>query len=302
VRAVRDGIVASPIAAEEFGSLNERLRIGPVGYVHIRAGRGRSGTLSDADRFVPTYGEADRLVRVRVRRGARFAAGDVIGSVNAFNHVHLNIGWPGEEINPLRFQLVRFEDTVPPTIPRGGVRLYDEQGQALTARVRGRIAVWGKVRVVVDAWDQANGNRPSRRLGLYDAGYQILRGDGTPAPGFETLRHTLRFDRSSLTRDAPGIVYAPGSGIPFYGRRRTQFLYTVTSVFKEGVAQQGFWDASLLEPGDYVLRTWAADVRGNAAVSNRDVAVAVVPPHLTSPDEQIAEKAGSPTLIGKSRR
>ena len=39
VRAVRDGIVASPIATTAFETLNESLRIGPLTYVHIRAGR-----------------------------------------------------------------------------------------------------------------------------------------------------------------------------------------------------------------------------------------------------------------------
>ena len=47
---------------------------------------------------------------VRVKRGSRFVTGESIGTVNAFNHVHLNVGWPGEEVNPLRLRLVRFED------------------------------------------------------------------------------------------------------------------------------------------------------------------------------------------------
>ena len=41
VRAVRDGVVAAPMAAAEFGTLNESLRIGPVTYVHMRVGRVR---------------------------------------------------------------------------------------------------------------------------------------------------------------------------------------------------------------------------------------------------------------------
>src|SRR5439155_16301135 len=111
VHAVRDGIVVSPIASDEFGSLNEWLRIGPVTYVHIRAGRRRNGEELDPARFVATYDEAGKVIGMRVKRGARFTTGEVIGTVNPFNHVHLNVGWPGEEQNPLRFRLVQFEDT-----------------------------------------------------------------------------------------------------------------------------------------------------------------------------------------------
>jgi hypothetical protein len=57
----------------------------------------------DLERFVPAY-ERGRLAGLRVKRGARFTTGEVIGSVNAFNHVHLNVGWPGEEHNPLVFR------------------------------------------------------------------------------------------------------------------------------------------------------------------------------------------------------
>ena len=41
VHAVRNGVVASPVATNDFASLNEWLRIGPVTYVHMRAGRTR---------------------------------------------------------------------------------------------------------------------------------------------------------------------------------------------------------------------------------------------------------------------
>ena len=74
------------------------------------------------------------------------------------------------------------------------------------------------------------------------------------------------------------VVYAHGSGIPFYGRRQTRFLYIVTDTFRDGVAAPGFWNTALLSPGDYILRVWAADIRGNAAVNNRDVAVTIAPP------------------------
>jgi DNA-binding beta-propeller fold protein YncE len=279
VHAVRDGVVASPIGNDDFGSLNEWLRIGPVTYVHIRSGRGRRSEMFDADRFVPTYDEAGKLALIRVKRGARFTTGEVIGTVNRFNHVHLNVGWPGEEYNPLRFRLVQFEDTVPPEIERGGVRLYDEYGQPLLRRERGRIVVSGRVQVVVDAADQVDGNRRGRRLGLFDLGYQVLNRDGSPAPGFDEVHHMLRFDRLAVDPDAAHLVYGPGSGIPFYGRRRTRFLYIVTNTFRDGIASQGFWDTTLLAPGDYTLRAWVADIRGNVATANRDLPVVVAPGH-----------------------
>ena len=279
VHAIRDGVIANPIASDAFGTLNEWLRIGPITYIHIRAGRTHRHETFEDPRWVATRDDERRkLTGIRVKRGARFAAGETIGTVNPFNHVHLNVGWPGEELNPLQFHLVQFEDRVPPTIARGGVHLYDEAHQLLAQRTRGRVVVSGRVEIVVDAWDQADGNRPERRLGLYDLGYQVLNRDGSPAVGFDAIRHTMRFDRLSQEPGTAALVYAPGSGIPFYNRRRTQFLYIVTNTLREGVATQGFWDTTQLPPGEYILRVWVADIRGNVATMNRDVPVEVVKP------------------------
>lgn len=277
VHAVRAGLVSSPVSNGEFGTLNEWLRIGPVTYVHIRTGRRgslRSATPIDASRFVATYDDTGRIVQVRVKRGARFSTGEPIATVNAFNHVHLNVGWPGEEHNPLQFRLPHFVDTVAPRIRQNGIHLFGANGEPFTARRRGRVLVWGRVRIVVDAWDQVDGNRPSRRLGLYSIGYQILKPDLKTAPGFETPVQTLRFDRLGSS-EAARLVYAAGSGIPYYGRRMTRFLYVATNTFEDGVAHEGFWDTSALPPGDYVVRVWARDIRGNAAVANRDLRVTV---------------------------
>jgi len=275
VRAVRDGFVAAPIAVADFGTLNESVRIGAVTYVHLRVGRDRHGRALDDPRFVATRDDRGAIVGMRVKRGARFTTADVIGTVNAFNHVHLNVGWPGEERNPLLFRLVQFEDTVPPTIARGGVRLYDEAGGLLKERVKGRLVVRARVHIVVDAWDQTDGNESRRRLGLYRLGYQLLKEDGSPASGFESPRVTIVFDRLSLNPDAARLVYAPGSGIPFYGRRSTRFLYDVTNTFRDGVASPGIWDTASAPPGNYILRVLAEDIRGNDAIANRDVRVTI---------------------------
>lgn len=378
VRAVRDGIVASPIATTAFDTLNESLRIGPLTYVHIRAGRStrrragtayrvpgtgnsdggtartRSGTGSrvlgggrpnsvgvgaalppppvgyggqvvrhesadvDFERFAPVYDADGMMIRMRAKRGAFFTTGDEVGTVNAFNHVHLNVGWSGEEYNPLRFRLVQFTDSVAPSIATAGIRLFDEAWAPLNPdrlgamRGRGRrrrpsrlpplepVVVRGRVRIVVDAWDQADGNKASRRLGLYAIGYSVattvgpaLRpADRTPnaerkTPSFadasvgslstENVPWPLTqvFDRMRREADAARRVYATGSGIPVYGASRTQFLYVATTSYHDGIATEGFWDTTTVTPGEHVLRVFVQDFSGNR--TSRDLRVVVVP-------------------------
>jgi NHL repeat-containing protein len=277
VRAVRSAVVTAPLSTSDFGTLNESVRIGPVAYIHTRVGRHPDGRILD-ERFLPSYDENGQMMRLRIRRGVRFHAGEAIGTVNNFNHVHLNVGWPGEELNPLDFRLVHFADTVRPTIARGGIQILSDDGRRLTQRKKGRLIVDGIVQVVVDAWDQVNGNKPGRRLGLYRLGYQVLNRDGSPAPGFEKPRETIRFDRLLAGSDAPRVVYASGSGIPFFGTRRTRFLYLVTNTLQGGVAAQGRWDTTQLPPGDYIVRVLAVDVEGNEATANRDLPVTVIRP------------------------
>jgi hypothetical protein len=278
VRVVRNGVVSNPVATAQFGTLNESVRIGPIAYVHLRVGRRGRNEVLDTVRFVPTYDEKRRIVQMRVKRGARFETGESIGTVNAFNHVHLNIGWPTEEYNPLLFNLVKFEDTVPPTIARGGIQLFDADGKRVTQRTKGRLVVNGPVQIVVDAWDQSNGNEPRRRLGLYRLGYQVLSRSGLPAPGFEMPLETIRFDRMGASENAGAVLYASGSGIPFYGGRSTRFLYSITSMLHDGTASAGVWEARALPPGDYTLRVLAADTRGNQAIANRDLPITIAAP------------------------
>ena len=275
VLAVREGIVTAPLSTGDFGSLNEWVRVGELTYVHLRVGRTHDGKVIDDTRFVATRDERGRITRVRVKRGAHFRTGDAVGTVNPFNHVHLNVGWGGEEYNPLLFRLVQFEDTVPPSIARGGIRLYDTNGTPFVKRINDRVVISGPVQVVVDAWDQANGNAPNRRLGVYSLGYQVLYANGTPVRGFGQPLETIRFDRLAADPTASRLVYAPGSGIPFYGQRRTRFLYIVTNTFRHGMAAPGVWDTTQLSPGDYILRIRVADISGNEALQHRDVAVTV---------------------------
>jgi len=211
---------------------------------------------------------------MRVRRGARFRTGDRLGTVNAFNHSHLEVGWAGEELNPLHFRMTQFHDTTPPVIRRSGVGLFGEDGQPITRAERGRLIVNGQVEVVVDAWDQVDGNEARRRLGVYSIGYQVLHPDASPAPGFEAPRQTIVFDRLPGEEAAP-LLFAAGSGIPEYGNRTSRFLYRATNTFRNGVAAPGRWDTRALPQGDYILRVWVADIAGNVALQNRDVAVTI---------------------------
>jgi sugar lactone lactonase YvrE len=275
VLVVRRAAVDDPLAAADFDSLSESVRIGPVAYIHLRVGRDHSGRPFADSRFVSAVSDDGLVTSVRVKRGAAFAAGEAVGTVNRFYHVHLNVGWPGEELNPLRFRLIDFGDEVTPVIARNGIRIIGEDGQVLTTRVRQRLLVHGRVRIVVDAWDQVDGNLPRRRLGLYRLGYRVLDRHGQPMPGFSGDGETLRFDRQPVDPDAARMVYASGSGIPAYGNRTSRFLYLVTSRLRDGVAADGTFDTSTLPPGDYTLRILAADIRGNEALGNRDLRITI---------------------------
>jgi sugar lactone lactonase YvrE len=272
VLTVRAGASDDPVAAADFGSLSESVRIGPVAYIHVRAGRDARGRAMDDRRFVATLSDAGDVTLMRLKRGARFATGEAIGTVNGFYHAHLNVGWPGEELNPLRFGLANLEDTIPPTI--AAIRFVGEDGLPIARREGRRLAVAGRVRIVVDAWDQVNGNEPRRRLGLYRLGYQLLDAAGAPLAGFEQPLETIRFDRHPPDT-AARVLYASGSGIPAYGNRSTRFLYVVTSTLRGGVASEGVLDTTTLVPGHYIVRVFAADMSGNEARRNRDVAVTI---------------------------
>ena len=275
VRAVRAEKVAAPLANWGFGGLNEGLRVGIMSYIHMHVGRDKDANAFDDPRFVALRGDDGKTARVRVRRGTRFRTGDALGTVNRMYHVHMNVGPPGAQVNPLAFAPVGFTDGVPPSIERDGVQLFDESGARLDAKRDGRLVVRGRVRVVVEAHDRADMNPQRRRLGLYRLGYQILTPDLAPAPGFEEPRVNIEFNRLPPEQEATKIAYADQSGITVYGSAATRFLYEVTNTVRDGRAARGHWDASALPPGDYVLRIVAADYNGNEAAEGRDVPVRV---------------------------
>jgi DNA-binding beta-propeller fold protein YncE len=279
VRAVLDEKVESPLTNWGHGSLNEGLRVGVMVYVHLRVGRNERDELIDEARFTPHRDSQGKLTRVRLKRGARFRVGDALGTINRMYHVHMNFGASNAEQNPLVLPLVGFTDSVAPKIERDGVQLFDAGagggGSRLTERRDGRLLVGGQVRIVVDAYDQVDGNQARRRLGLYKLGYQLLRPDGTPAPGFEQPRITLEFDRMPPDMEAVKVAYADESGITVYGSKSTRFLYEATNFVRHGRAARSVWDTSELPAGDYTLRIIAADYHGNEATEGRDVEIRI---------------------------
>ena len=274
-RVVRSEKVTSPLANWGFNSLNEGFRVGVVSYIHINVGRDKDGKMFDDPRFIPVNDSAGKLVRVRVRRGTRFKPGDAVGTINKMWHVHMNIGPPGGEINPLSLAPVGFSDTIAPTIEKDGIQLFDSAGKRFTQKQGERLLVSGPVRIVVDAFDRTNMNSDRRRLGLYKLGYQVLKSDGAPATGFEQPRTNLLFNRLPPDREATKVAYADESGITVYGSKTTRFLYEVTNTVRDGHAAPGVWDTSQLPKGDYVLRIIAADFSGNEAREGREVLVTV---------------------------
>lgn len=276
VRAVLDEKVESPLTNWGHGSLNEGLRVGVMVYVHLRVGRGEKDELIDQARFTPVRDAGGKLTRIRIKRGTRFRAGDALGTINRLYHVHMNFGAPNAESNPLGLPLVGFTDRVAPVIERDGIQLFDAASNSrLTDKRDGRLKVRGQVRIVVDAYDQVDGNQARRRLGLYKLGYQVLRSDGEAAPGFERPRITLEFDRMPPEMEAVKVAYAEESGITVYGSSRTRFLYEATNILRHGRAARSTWNASELPAGDYTLRIIAADYNGNEATTGRDVEIRI---------------------------
>ena len=278
VHVVHSEKVTGPIPNWGFDSINEGFRVGAISYIHIHVGRDKDEKMFDDPRFIAVNGGAGKLSRVRVKRGTRFNTGDTVGTVNKMYHVHLNVGPPGGEINPLSLSPIGFTDTIPPTIEKDGIQLFDSSGARLKEKQGDRLRVSGSVRIVVDAFDRTNMNAERRRLGLYKLGYQVLKADGSPAPGFNEPRINILFNRLPGDRAATKVAYAAESGITVYGSATTRFLYEVTNTVRDGRAAPGVWDTSQLPKGDYILRIIAADYSGNEAQQGRDVPVSVINP------------------------
>jgi sugar lactone lactonase YvrE len=256
---IRDEKVLQPVAAEGFGGLRERLRLPTLGYIHIRLGRDRNEIPFDDARFQFSRGADGKLSNIRIPRGAKFKAGESIGTLNAFNHVHLIAGRTGAEMNALDALIFpNISDKIAPVIEK--VTLFDENWIPFeTANTNSRIILSGKTRIVVRAFDRVDGNGANRKLGIYKLGYQILNADKSP---INETNWTITFDRSP-DEQAVKFVYAKGSQSGY--TPETIFNYIVSNEVSGDVFRESFFDASLLENGNYIVRVFAADFFGNTA-------------------------------------
>jgi DNA-binding beta-propeller fold protein YncE len=267
-RFVRTEKVLQPTAAENFGSLRELLRMPTIGYVHIRLGRDSSEKPFGDERFqFSRDAGGGKITGVRIPRGARFEAGEAIGTLNSFNHVHLIAGRTGAEMNALdALEFPNLGDKIAPVIEK--VSLADENWRSLeTQNANQRIKLNGKTRIVVRSFDQMDGGAARRKLGVYRLGYQILREDRTPALAEKT---TISFARMP-DEDFVALAYAPGSQSGY--SPVTIFDYVVSNEVDGDAARENFLDAANLEAGNYILRVFAADFFGNKTVRDLNIEI-----------------------------
>ena len=258
-RFIRTEKVLRPIAAENFASLRELVRLPTLGYIHLRLGRDRNDKLFDDKRFLFSKDDNGKLLGVRVPRGIKFQAGEAIGTLNSMNHVHLIAGRSGAEMNALdALILPDISDKIAPIIEK--VSLYNENWVDFeTQNKTSRITLSGKTRIVVKAYDRMDGNAERRRLGVFSIGYQLLKDDKTP---LTDQQWTIRFDRLPEP-EAVKLVYALGSKSGATGE--TIFNYIATNKVHGNFLKEDFFDVEGLEKGIYILRVFAADYFGNTA-------------------------------------
>lgn len=269
VRAIVDERVRRPLAAAGAGDRSEYLRLSIFAYVHVRIGRDSADRVLPGSPFEILTGDDGSVRRIRLRRGERIAAGQAIGTLNRFGHVHLTLGSPGGEINPLLvLRLPGLVDTIAPAVE--SVSLETETGTPIAAS--SPFAVSGRVRVLVQAWDRTDGNAERRRLGVFRLGYEVLDASGNRVAGEGTDRASISFERLPMDARGGQLAFARGSRSWFSGP--TVFIYPVTNIVRDGESREEFFDTSSLEAGAYTLRVFAEDAFGNRTA--RDVAIQVV--------------------------
>ncbi|MEN3330812.1 MAG: hypothetical protein V7641_177 [Blastocatellia bacterium] len=268
--SVYDEKVTDPLPNWGFEQTGEGLHVGAFTYIHIRVGRDADGQLQAPEKFKARLDAAGKLAGVRVRRGARFRVGEVLGTLNKLYHVHLNFGPWNAIANPIQLPFVDFKDTVAPIIEPNGIEVVkanaaaNQPEEAFTEKRNGRLVVYGDVKILVAAYDRVDGNVASRKLGLYRAGYQLMKEDGSPVAGFEQPLVNIEFNRLPPDDEDVVLAYATGSGVSAYGTP-TRFKYIVTNRVRDSAARQGLLRTSQLAPGNYLIRILAEDYAGNRA-------------------------------------
>lgn len=307
VVVIKEEKVSSPVPAWGATTINEGMRVNKLSYIHMKVGRNLKEAPLDPQKFQFVKDAQGKLQQVRIRRGTRFHVGETIGTVNSMYHVHLNYAPQGDVINPLALNFMGFQDSVAPQITR--IDIADKDGKILgkpaaqpkpttaaknsktnkgkkkTAEPVPQVAATsgplklarslGQVSIIVDAFDQADGNMARRRLGLYELGYQILQADGTPLAGFEKPKMTIRFNHLPADEEAVKVAYAENSGITVHGNAATKFLYNITSEIHDGHAIINFWNIKDLAAGDYLIRITAKDFAGNLAIGKTELKVKI---------------------------
>lgn len=315
VVAIMNEKIASP--ASNFGttSINEGFRIHSLSYIHMKVGRDSRDRNFDPSKFQFVRDETGKLAQIRIRRGTRFLAGEVLGTINQMNHVHLNYAPQGLVRNPLELGFIGVKDSIAPQIEkiyvadRYGKRLGLQRAEIISKaesgdkgqnsgkgagknnaknkrnEVRKVIERYQEpilvsrdleeLNIIVDAYDQFDGNAERRRLGLYKLGYQILSADGNPIIGFEKPLMTLRFDQLPADDEAVKLLYAEKSGITVHGNAVTRFLYNTTHDFYLGQAKSRLWNIKALAPGDYTIRIFAYDYAGNRAGGKTELRIRI---------------------------
>jgi sugar lactone lactonase YvrE len=264
VVAVMDEKVSAPIATWGFDDTSEGIRVGLMTYIHIRVGRDIHDQIQSPAMFKPVIDDTGKPARVRVRRGTRFRVGDFVGTLNRLYHVHLNLGPSNSEANAIEFPFIDFKDTVAPTIEPKGIEVISASGQPFNQGGKARLTISGDVDIVVTAYDRVDGNVSSRKLGLYRAGYQLLKEDSTPVAGYEQPLINIEFNRLPPGDESVFLVYAQGSGVSAYGTP-TKFKYIVTNRVRDGEARDGLLRTAGLAQGNYIIRVIAEDYAGNHA-------------------------------------
>ncbi len=261
-RFIRDEKVLRPIAVQNFDTTRELIRMPTLGYIHIRLGRDVASKPFNDKRFQFSLDAEGKPDSLRIPRGSKFEAGEAIGTLNTLNHVHLIAGRAGHEMNALdALILPGVSDKRLPEIK--DIELYEEDWEEFeTASPAQRIKLNGKTRIVVEAYDQMDGNAARRKLGIYKLGYQLFDSEENSVKGFEKPRWTIRFDKTPDSR-AVKLVYAKGSKSGATGE--TIFRYIVTNEVSGGLWRENFFDAGRIEKGVYVLRVFASDFFGNTA-------------------------------------
>ncbi|MGI8669844.1 MAG: hypothetical protein ACR2J3_08345 [Aridibacter sp.] len=261
-RFTRDEKVLRPVAVQNFETLRELIRLPTLGYIHIRLGRDAKQVPFDDDRFEVSFNGKEKPNGVRIPRGTKFKAGEAIGTLNSFNHVHLIAGRTGREMNALdALILPGISDSKKPQIEN--VTLFDKNWNEIkNEKAKESIELDGKIRIIVRAFDQMDGNAERRKLGLYKIGYQVFDENEKPLMDFQEPKWNIIFDRLP-EREAVKLVYAKGSQSGATGE--TIFNYIATNEVHGGFMRENFFDVSRLKAGNYLLRVLVADFFGNIA-------------------------------------